>query len=62
MNAADISVVMPVYNEEENIADVIDRVRETVGADAEVIVVDDASTDGTSDLVERELNLVSSTQ
>ena len=48
--AEKLSVVMPVYNE----ADVIDRVIEELEAevvsrfdDAELIVVDDASTDGT---------------
>lgn len=41
-----ISVVIPVYNEADTIGEVIRRVLDC-GLDAEVIVVDDASTDGT---------------
>lgn len=44
-------VVIPTYNERENIAAAIDAVLEVV-ARADVLVVDDASPDGTADLVE----------
>lgn len=43
-----ISVVIPVYNEVKTIGEVIDRVLKC-GFDPEIIVVDDASTDGTRD-------------
>jgi glycosyltransferase involved in cell wall biosynthesis len=46
-----ISVVIPVYNERRYIAHVLARVQ-TVAPDKEIIVVDDASTDGTRDLLE----------
>ena len=49
-----LSVVIPVFNEEENIVGVIERLRKTVGDDAEVIVVDDGSTDRTPALLEKE--------
>src|SRR5580692_11186793 len=41
-----ISVVVPVYNEVRTIAEVVRRVLDC-GYDTEVIIVDDASTDGT---------------
>lgn len=43
-----ISVVVPVYNEVETIAAVVQRVQ-NCGYDVEIIIVDDASTDGTRD-------------
>ena len=41
-----LSVVIPCYNEVENIAEVLQRV-EDVGLASEIIIVDDGSTDGT---------------
>ncbi len=45
-----ISVVIPVYNEVKTIGQVLDRVLRC-GFDVEIIVVDDASTDGTRDFL-----------
>lgn len=42
-------VIIPTYQEAENIADVLERVRRAV-PDAHVLVVDDGSPDGTADL------------
>jgi len=55
MNAApDLSVVIPVYNEKENLPELIDRClaacRRT-GRDFEIILVDDGSRDGSRDLI-----------
>ncbi len=44
-------VVLPTYNEAENIVEVLERVRAAV-PDARVLVVDDGSPDGTADLAE----------
>jgi glycosyltransferase involved in cell wall biosynthesis len=51
MNWGDVSVIIPVYNEADNIVGVIDRLISVVGREAEIIVVDDGSTDGSGELV-----------
>lgn len=48
-----LSVVVPVFNEAATVSQLIDRVRAT-GHRIELIVVDDGSTDGTRDVLERE--------
>ena len=45
-----ISVVIPVYNESSTIDEIIDRVRKVRIAD-EIVIVDDASIDGTGELL-----------
>jgi glycosyltransferase involved in cell wall biosynthesis len=45
-----LSVVMPVYNERETIREIVKRVLD-VPYDKEVIIVDDASTDGTREIL-----------
>jgi glycosyltransferase involved in cell wall biosynthesis len=45
-----LSVVMPVYNERDTIAEIIERVL-AVPMRTELIVVDDASTDGTGEIL-----------
>jgi glycosyltransferase involved in cell wall biosynthesis len=47
-----MSVVIPVYNERRYIARVLERVQ-AVPSEKEIIVVDDASTDGTREFLER---------
>jgi glycosyltransferase involved in cell wall biosynthesis len=46
-----LSVVMPVYNERHTIEEMIGRVMAVPGIRMELIVVDDGSKDGTSDLL-----------
>ena len=46
-----ISIIIPVFNEQATIAEVLARVL-AVDLDKQVIVVDDGSTDGTSELLE----------
>ncbi len=48
--AMKLTVIIPVYNESKTILEVIRRVKE-VSFEKEIIVVDDCSTDGTSDLL-----------
>jgi len=48
-----LSVVIPCYNERETIEAVVEAVRSAPVPDVEIIVVDDGSTDGTRDLLQR---------
>lgn len=47
-----LSVVIPCYNEKETIAEILKRVQAVV-PDAEVIIVDDGSTDGSRAILQR---------
>lgn len=48
-----VSIVIPVFNDEDVIADALDSCLRQTLAEFEVIVVDDGSTDGTTGVVER---------
>jgi glycosyltransferase involved in cell wall biosynthesis len=48
----EISVVVPVFNERETIAEIVGRVRRALeGREAEIVIVDDGSTDGTREVL-----------
>jgi len=47
------SVIVPVYNEAEGIDSVLNALAEHLPPEAEIIVVDDGSTDGTPEVLER---------
>ena len=47
-----VSFLLPAHNEATTICDVLDRI-EALDLDAQIIVVDDGSTDGTAEAVER---------
>lgn len=49
-----LSIIMPVYNEKNTVAKVLERVKgvELPGIDKELIVIDGCSTDGTRELLE----------
>ena len=47
-----LSVVIPVYNERDTIAEVLRRVQ-AVAIEKEIVVVDDGSTDGTREFLHR---------
>lgn len=49
-NACDISIVIPVFNEAENLPGLLGKVRALGLSDVEIIVVDDGSTDGSADI------------
>ena len=51
-----LSVVIPCFNEVRTIEQVLTSVREAVGLEGEVIVIDDFSTDGTRELLEKNEN------
>lgn len=50
-----LSVVIPCYNEKNNIHSIIEKVLAAPIKNKEVIVVDDKSTDGTSEILDREI-------
>jgi len=51
-----LSVVIPVYNEKDTVKALIERVLETKVDLKEVIIVDDASSDGTQEVLKSEIN------
>ena len=51
-----ISVVIPVYNERNTIEQIVNAVRAADVSDIEIIVVDDASTDGTQQLLKEKIS------
>lgn len=50
-----LSIVIPCYNERNTIRSIVDAVRAAPVAEKEIIIVDDCSTDGTRDILEREI-------
>lgn len=50
-----LSIVIPCYNEARTIRTIIDAVRASPYPDKEIIVVDDCSTDGTREVLERDI-------
>src|SRR5262245_51395483 len=55
--AMDISVVLPIYNERENLVPLLDELESVLGSmgkDYEIIAVDDASRDGSVALLKSE--------
>ncbi|MBQ8108897.1 MAG: glycosyltransferase family 2 protein [Clostridia bacterium] len=50
-----LSVVIPCYNEKKNIHTIVEKVLAAPIKNKEIIVVDDKSTDGTSDILDREI-------
>ena len=55
MQDVTLSIVIPCYNEKASIRTIVDKVREAPVAHKEIIVVDDCSTDGTSDMLDKEI-------
>lgn len=57
MNKEDVTltIVIPCYNERENIIKILDKVDKSRVPHKEIIVVDDKSTDGTRDILERQV-------
>lgn len=50
-----LSIVIPCYNESENIVTIVNKVLEVPIANKEIIIVDDKSTDGTREILETEI-------
>lgn len=50
-----LTIVIPCYNERENIINILDKVDQADIPNKEIIVVDDKSTDGTGDILEKKV-------
>ena len=50
-----LSIVIPCYNEKDNIKKIVEKVLESPVKNKEIIVVDDCSSDGTKDILEKEI-------
>ncbi len=50
-----LTIVIPCFNERENILNILDKVDQAEVANKEIIVVDDMSTDGTRDILEEKV-------
>ncbi|MGD9975752.1 MAG: glycosyltransferase family 2 protein [Desulfatirhabdiaceae bacterium] len=50
-----LSVIIPCYNEKQTIRQIVDRVCRAPFDNKEIIIVDDGSTDGTKDLLQKEI-------
>ena len=51
-----LSVIIPCYNEVSSIEQVVQSVIEVIGEEGEIIVIDDYSTDGTRELLEKKID------
>ena len=50
-----LSVVIPCYNEKDSVHDIVDKVLKAPIKNKEIIIVDDKSTDGTSEILDSEI-------
>ncbi len=50
-----LSIIIPCFNEKSTIVSIVDAVRAAAVPNKEIIIVDDCSTDGTREILEREL-------
>ena len=55
MQDVTLSIVIPCYNDKASIRTIVDKVREAPVAHKEIIIVDDCSTDGTSEVLDTEI-------
>lgn len=55
LNPFTLSVVIPCYNEKDSIHTIVEKVLAAPIENKEIIVVDDKSTDGTSEILDREI-------
>jgi len=51
-----LSVIIPCYNESSTILSIIEKVKNAPVEDIEIIIVDDASTDGTREILKNEIS------
>ena len=49
-SACEISIIIPVFNEADKLSELLNNIRALRLASSEIIVIDDGSTDGSSDV------------
>lgn len=55
MKKVKLTVIIPCYNEKDNIKKIVRKVLDSPIKDKEIIIVDDKSTDGSSEILDREI-------
>ena len=50
-----LSIVVPCYNEKDNIKKIVKKILNSPVKNKEIIIVDDCSSDGTRDILEKEI-------
>ena len=55
MQGKKLSIIMPVYNERDNLPIILEKVKNAPIEDKEIIIVDDLSTDGTREYIKSEI-------
>ena len=55
LNSFTLSIVIPCYNEKNSIQSIVEKVLAAPIENKEIIIVDDKSTDGTSEILDREI-------
>jgi glycosyltransferase involved in cell wall biosynthesis len=58
MNTMKVSIVIPCFNERNTIAQIVQNVRRAPIENFEIIVVDDGSTDGTAEILRKDVSAV----
>ena len=49
-----LSIILPVFNEKDTITEILRRIRSAdAGIEKEIIIIDDGSTDGTTQILKR---------
>ena len=50
-----LSIIMPCYNEKDTVAEIVSLVKQSPVGEKEIILVDDGSSDGTTDIIRKEV-------
>ena len=50
-----VSIIIPSYNEKNTLSEIVDLVNEQKNIEKEIIIIDDCSTDGTRELIKKEI-------
>ena len=50
-----LSIIIPCFNEVQTIEEIVNRIKNTCKYNHEIIIVDDCSTDGTKEILEKKI-------